>query len=378
MSSVVVVGSGVVGLCTAWNLARAGAEVTVVSGLDPEREIGWGSGAWVNASSKVRLGYPDHYTLLNQRGMTALHHLAEKLTDERWLHITGAVEIVSGDDQRRTLAEDVRRLVEFDYPAELLDDADAARVMPGVRLADDEAAAVFPAEGWVDIALLLTTLTAAIAEAGGRFVRRTVTGFVDDAGTVTGVGLDDGSVLSADRYVIAAGAWTGQLAALAGIDIPVLPADHPKVPGLAVAVTSPANESFPILVTPEVVARPSGPNRMLLAGDSHGIALTIDSPRSDLIRAAEVLLARAAARVPALAASAILDVRLSLRAIPSDGITIAGFPAGRDDVYVLTTHSGFSLAAVLGDLAAREILTGQEQQALHEYRPTRFSANASA
>lgn len=90
MSSVVVVGSGVVGLCTAWNLARAGAEVTVVSGLDPEREIGWGSGAWVNASSKVRLGYPDHYTLLNQRGMTALHHLAEKLTDERWLHITGA------------------------------------------------------------------------------------------------------------------------------------------------------------------------------------------------------------------------------------------------------------------------------------------------
>ncbi|WP_269802084.1 NAD(P)/FAD-dependent oxidoreductase [Mycolicibacterium smegmatis] len=237
---------------------------------------------------------------------------------------------------------------------------------------------MFPAEGWVDIALLLTTLTAAIAEAGGRFVRRTVTGFVDDAGTVTGVGLDDGSVLSADRYVIAAGAWTGQLAALAGIDIPVLPADHPKVPGLAVAVTSPANESFPILVTPEVVARPSGPNRMLLAGDSHGIALTIDSPRSDLIRAAEVLLARAAARVPALAASAILDVRLSLRAIPSDGITIAGFPAGRDDVYVLTTHSGFSLAAVLGDLAAREILTGHEQQALHEYRPTRFSANASA
>ncbi|WP_269802083.1 NAD(P)/FAD-dependent oxidoreductase [Mycolicibacterium smegmatis] len=140
-------GSGVVGLCTAWNLARAGAEVTVVSDLDPEREIGWGSGAWVNASSKVRLGYPDHYTLLNQRGMTALHHLAEKLTDERWLHITGAVEIVSGDDQRRTLAEDVRRLVEFDYPAELLDDADAARVMPGCAWPTTRRPRCFPPRG---------------------------------------------------------------------------------------------------------------------------------------------------------------------------------------------------------------------------------------
>lgn len=373
-----MIGSGVVGLCTAWNLTQAGAEVTVVSNLDPEREIGWGSGAWVNASSKVRLGYPDHYTLLNQQGMTALHHLAEKLENERWLHITGAVEIVSGDEQRRTLAEDVRRLVEFDYPAQLLAAAEVERAMPGVRIADDEAAAIFPAEGWIDISLLVTTLTAAVTEAGGKFIRRNVTGFVDDGGAVTGVRLEDGVVLTADRYVVAAGAWTGQLAALAGIDIPVLPASHPKVPGLAVAVTSPATESSPIIVTPEVVLRPYGPNRMLLAGDSHGIALTIDSPRTELVLAAEVLLARAAERVPALASSAILDVRLSLRAIPSDGITIAGFPAERDNVYVLTTHSGFSLAAVLGDLAAREILTGEEQDALHSYRPTRFSATASA
>lgn len=373
-----MIGSGVVGLCTAWNLTQAGAEVTVVSNLDPEREIGWGSGAWVNASSKVRLGYPDHYTLLNQQGMTALHHLAEKLENERWLHITGAVEIVSGDEQRRTLADDVRRLVEFDYPAQLLAAAEVERAMPGVRIADDEAAAIFPAEGWIDISLLVTTLTAAVTEAGGKFIRRNVTGFVDDGGAVAGVRLEDGVVLTADRYVVAAGAWTGQLAALAGIDIPVLPASHPKVPGLAVAVTSPATESSPIIVTPEVVLRPYGPNRMLLAGDSHGIALTIDSPRTELVLAAEVLLARAAERVPALASSAILDVRLSLRAIPSDGITIAGFPAERDNVYVLTTHSGFSLAAVLGDLAAREILTGEEQDALHSYRPTRFSAKASA
>ncbi|MGV9802905.1 NAD(P)/FAD-dependent oxidoreductase [Mycobacterium sp. NPDC003449] len=372
-SSVVVIGAGVVGLCTAWNLVHTGADVTVVSNLDPEREIGWGSGAWVNASSKVRLGYPDHYTVLNQHGMTALHHLAEKLDTERWLHTTGAIEIVTGAEQRQRLAADVARLIEFDYPAEMLDAGGAARLMPGVRLGDDETAAIFPTEAWIDVSVLLTTLTAAITEAGGRFIRRTVTGFAEEAGAVTGVRLDDDSILAVDRYVIAAGAWTGQLAALAGLDVPLLPATHPKVPGLVVAVTNPSRELRPIILAPEVIVRPFGPSKALLAGDGHGVALTIDSPRSELIAAAEVLLERAATRIPALAGSVILDVRLSLRAIPSDGITIAGFPDRSDNVYVLTTHSGFSLAAVIGDLAAREILTGQKQEALRPYRPSRFS-----
>lgn len=367
-----------VGLCTAWNLVHTGADVTVVSNLDPAHEISWGSVAWSNASSKVRLGYPEHYTVLNQHGMTALHLLAEKLDSDRWLHTTGAIEIVVGAGQRDCLEEDVRRLAELDYPAELLDAAGAAQAMPGVHLGDDETAAVFPTEAWVDAPIMLTTLTAAISDAGGTFVRRTVTGFVATAGITGGVRLDDGSVLTADRYVIAAGAWTGQLAALAGLDIPVLPATDPKVPGLVAAVTSPSVEPRPIIVAPEVIVRPFGPGRALLAGDGHGIALSTGSPRSDLIAAAEVLLERAAARVPDLTGSAILDVRLSLRAIPSDGITIAGFPDGSDNVYVLTTHSGFSLAAVIGDLAAREIVTGHAQDALRWYRPTRFATDDNA
>lgn len=376
-SSVIVIGSGVVGLCTAWSLVRAGADVTVVTSPDPQHEISWGSVAWSNASSKVRLGYPEHYTVLNQHGMAAVRSLAGQLDTAPWLHTTGAVELVTGAEARDRLATDLRRLCELDYPAELLDPAEVARVLPGVRVGEEESAVLFPTEAWIDAPALLTELTGAIAGAGGRFVRRTVTGFDRTPDALSSVLLDDGTELTAEHYVIAAGAWSGQIGALAGIDVPVLPAENTKVPGLVAAVTSPSPGLGPILVAPEIIIRPFGPGRALLAGDNHGHRLAPDSPRRELFAAAEVLLDRAAARAPHLASAAVLDVRLSLRAIPSDGVTIAGMPPGTTNAYVLTTHSGFSLAPLLGALAADEILSGEHQALLAPYRPARF-APASA
>lgn len=376
-TSVIVIGSGVVGLCAAWNLVREGAQVTVVSGLYPEHEIGWGSVAWSNASSKVRLGYPEHYTVLNQHGMVALLDLAEQLGTEPWLHTTGAVEIVVGAEARKRLETDLHHLSELYYPSELLDSEGVTRTLPGVHIGDDETAVLFPTEAWVDAPTLLAGLTGAISAGGGRFVRRTVSGFERTADSISAVLLDDGTTLSADRYVIAAGAWSGELGALAGINIPVLPASNPKVPGLVAAATSPEPGLGPILVAPEVIIRPFGSGRILLAGDNHGHELTVASSRGDLVAAAEVLLDRAAARVPNLANAALLDVRLSLRSIPSDGVTIAGVPAGADNVYVLTTHSGFSLAPVLGRLVASEILDGHPQELLAPYRPARFATATS-
>jgi glycine/D-amino acid oxidase-like deaminating enzyme len=375
--SVIVIGSGVIGLCTAWSLVRAGADVTVVVSQDPQFEIGWGSVAWSNASSKVRLGYPDHYTVLNQRGMTAVIALAEDLDTAPWLHTTGAVELVAGADARDRLEADLRRLGDLDYPAELLDPAAVARILPGVRVGDEESAVLFPTEAWIDVPALLTGLTGATATGGGRFVRGTVTGFDRTAGALTAVLLDDGTKLTADRYVIAAGAWSGKIGTLAGISVPVLPASNAKVPGLVAAVTSPVPGLGPILVAPEIIIRPFGPGRALLASDNHGHELSPDSPRGELFAAAEVLLGRAAARAPQLTGAALLDVRLSLRAIPSDGITIAGVPSGTNNAYVLTTHSGFSLAPLLGGLAASEILGGEQHDLLAPYRPARFAAAAA-
>ncbi len=374
-TEVVVIGAGVIGLCTAWNLVNDGAEVTVIADPDPSHEINWASVAWSNASSKVRLKYPDHYTALNQHGMAAGRELAAAVNSEPWLHPTGAVEIVAGPEARARLDADLARLAEFGYQAETLSADDLARVLPGVRVGDDESGAHFPTEAWIDAPAIISSLTTAITAAGGKFVRTAVTGFTRTENTLTSVLLEDGMSYTADHYVIAAGAWSGELGTLADIDIPVLPATNAKVPGLVVAISSPEPGLGPIVVAPEIIIRPFGPRRALLANDNHGHVLTLESPRSELLSAAQVLLDRAGVRAPELAEATILDVRLGRRSIPSDSITIAGPAANTDNVYVVTTHSGFTLAPLLGRLVSREILAGEESELLAPYRPSRFGAN---
>jgi glycine/D-amino acid oxidase-like deaminating enzyme len=374
---VIVIGSGVVGLSAAWNLVRRGAEVTVVSALQPELEIGWGSVAWSNASSKVRLGYPDHYSLLNREGMTAARALADELGSPRWLNHTGAVEVVAGSGEREKLRADLARLAEFGYPAEELTTDAFADTVPGVRIGEDETAAYFPSEGWIDSAAFATALTGAIIAAGGRFVRRRVTGFTRSGGDIVSVTLEDGTVLTADTFLLAAGARTTELAGLAEIEAPVLPADDAKVPGLVAVITSPPHAIDRLLQVPKLIIRPFGEGRALIAGDSHGHDIDVRSQREQLITAAEVLLGRAAERVPATAGAAILDVRLSRRVIPRDGITIAGPAEGTDNAYLLATHSGFTLGPLLGRLATTEILDGEVDELLRPYRPARFSQGAS-
>lgn len=373
-TEVIVIGAGVIGLCTALNLANDGADVTVISDPNPDHEISWGSVAWSNASSKVRLKYPDHYTVLNQEGMAAGRALADELDTAPWLHVTGAVEVVAGSEARARLDEDLVRLGDFGYQTESLSPDDVKRVIPGVRVSDDETAVLFPTEAWIDAPALIASLTGAIVEAGGRFVRSSVTGFDRTERALSSVHLDDGTTRTADHYVIAAGAWSGEIGALADIEVPVLPATNSKVPGLVVSITSPVPGLGPIVVAPEIIIRPFGPGRALLANDDHGHTLTMESPRSELISAAQVLLERAGARAPELADAAILDVRLSQRSIPSDSITIAGPAVNADNVYVLTTHSGFTLAPLLGRLASREILAGEDSELLAPYRPSRFGS----
>lgn len=240
----------------------------------------------------------------------------------------------------------------------------------------DEAAAFFATEAWIDAPAAISRLAAAIVALGGRFVRRPVTGFTRTDRSLESVVLSDGSTFTADQFVLAGGAQSSELGALADINVPVLPATDAKVPGLVVSISSPIPSPGPIILAPGIIIQPFGSGRSLLAGDDHGRVLKIGSSRNDLVLAAEVLLHRAGIRVPQLASAAILDVRLSSRPIPKDGLTIAGPAIDTDNAYLLTTHSGFTLAPLLGRLASREVLGGAADEALEPYRPSRFDRGA--
>ena len=60
--------------------------------------------------------------------------------------------------------------------------------------------------------------------------------------------------------------------------------------------------------------------------------------------------------------------------MPADGLPIVGAVPGATDLYVTVTHSGVTLAPILGEYVRREVLGGQRVDALSPYRPGRFTA----
>jgi glycine/D-amino acid oxidase-like deaminating enzyme len=67
------------------------------------------------------------------------------------------------------------------------------------------------------------------------------------------------------------------------------------------------------------------------------------------------------------------QVVLGNRVMPADEYPIAGFTAECSNLYVAATHSGITLAPLIGRLAAAEILDGERIGALESYRPSRFA-----
>jgi glycine/D-amino acid oxidase-like deaminating enzyme len=78
-------------------------------------------------------------------------------------------------------------------------------------------------EGSFDGPALLQALRRRARSLGVRYLAQEATGFVRAGGAVRGVVLADGSVLACDAAVVSAGAWSGGVASLLGIAMPIVP-----------------------------------------------------------------------------------------------------------------------------------------------------------
>jgi glycine/D-amino acid oxidase-like deaminating enzyme len=231
-----VVGAGVIGAATALELARAGRRVVVV-----DRLPGPGQGSTSASSAIVRFNYS-----------TADGIAAAWEARSHWLHWADHLEAAAGREQLARLRPtgivmlDVpiapkKRVLglydELGIPYEDWDAATLAARVPGIdtgrywppkRLDDDAfwadpdgqlGAFWNPDGGFVDDAQLAAANLAAAAQRRGvtfRF-RSTVTGIRQARGRVAGVGLADGTAVSAPVVVNVAGPWSSGLNRIAGV-----------------------------------------------------------------------------------------------------------------------------------------------------------------
>jgi glycine/D-amino acid oxidase-like deaminating enzyme len=370
---VIIIGAGVLGVSVARQLAVAGQDVLLLD----QRGAGTGTSAttfaWTNSSRK-----PDPaYHRLNLAGMEEHARLAERLPGAPSYFRSGALQWADAANEQR-LADNVARLRSLGYPVHWVTVDEATRTAGELRVpATITSIAHFPGEGYVLPELFVRNLLTDAERHGARYLTGEVEA-VDDGPDAVAVTLVGGQVHAGDRVVLAAGRWTGRLAARAGIDIPMVTdtGRGAQTVGLLGYATSPVLDLRCVVHSPGLNLRPAADGGTVL--QALDLNADVDPAKPPTVDGdlARTLARRFTALLPGPRREPRIDLRVGLRSLPADGHTIAGYASARSRVYCLVSHSGITLAPILGRLVAAELTTDHEQSLLGSFRPTRFQGVA--
>lgn len=208
---VVVVGGGVTGVAALRSLALGGLDAVLLE----QFALGHDRGSSHGASRIFRLAYPEaRYVRLAQRAREGWRALEAEAGEELIAH-TGSLDIGS-------IALDVASaLAECGAPYEVLDGRTAAARWP-ISFDPDEAALFQPDGGMMRADRAIATLLDGARAAGGKTLEHTtVTGLAEHPDGVT-LETQAGEI-TARAAVVAAGAWSRDLLAPLGIELPTTP-----------------------------------------------------------------------------------------------------------------------------------------------------------
>lgn len=365
---VVVIGGGVVGLSTAMHLARRGARVVVL-----ERRF-VAAGATGRSSGLVRM----HYSLeaesrLAWASFQYFRDWAERVGGDCGFTRTGFVQIVP-PEANAALRANVAMHQRLGIPSLVVSAAEVRLLAPSFAADDFELAAYEPESGYADPSATAQSLADAARAAGARLAQECpVTAIHTRGGRVTGVSTPKGE-FAAPWVVNAAGAWAADVAALAGLRLPLTTWTH----AVAYVRRPPEVRRHPTLIDDvlSMYLRPeTGGLTLVGLEDQNAFGL---SPDTDTERApagfAEQAVERLLRRMPALEAGSLKTAHTGHDGLTPDQRPMLG-PAGPDGFYLACGFSGtgFKLGPAVGACVAEALLEGAATTAdVGPFDPGRF------
>ncbi|MFC6732451.1 FAD-binding oxidoreductase [Haladaptatus sp. DYSN1] len=214
----VVVGGGVVGLACAHYLTERGAAVTVLE----KGSLGGGSTGRSAGGIRAQFSTPVNVDL-SVASMAVWDTFEAEFGVDIAHRKSGYLFLAREADTADAFRENVAMQNERGVPSEVLSPTEAEVHCPGLRTEEFVLATYSPTDGFADPNLAVQGFAQAVTEAGGEIRTKTpVTDVLVEDEVVVGVETPDGE-LTADVVVNAAGAWAGDLAAMAGLDLPIAP-----------------------------------------------------------------------------------------------------------------------------------------------------------
>lgn len=353
---VVIAGAGIIGASIAYHLAKRGAQVTILEKQRPGAGATQNSFAWLNAFKQ-----PQPYYELNLLGVLGWRRLCLEIGRSLELQWGGTVQWSAAGAPAAALGKTVEMYRRWGYPTHLVDDAEFSRLLPGITPGPLGAASFSELEGTVDPVHAVNVLLKKAQEFGAK---------IEYPCEVTGISLANGGVkelrtskgpIEAGVFVIASGVDTPRLAEMAGVKVPLK-----NSPGLLAHTAPHARLLERVALAPGANIKQNPDGRIVTGTDFAASAITTPSRE-----AGEMLLKNAGKFLSKLKDASLETVTLGHRVLPEDGLPIVGFC--RPSLYIAAMHSGMTLAPIIGQLAATEILDGAAVDLLTPFRLSRFS-----
>jgi sarcosine oxidase subunit beta len=366
---VVVIGGGVIGSSIAYHLARQGRQVLVVERAEPAVEP---AASWASAGGVRRQGRHAAEAKLAIEAIDRWPALEDELGARFAYRQGGNLYVGEGDAEIETVKAFVKTQHANGFAdVRFVDRKGALEIVPGLN--DRVSAASYsPRDGQADPALTTRAFANAAQRHGATYWTGTESlGLLLTDSRVRGLHTARGDV-EGDAVVIAAGAWSDQLAASVGLNLPI----RTRVPQILISTPGQPGVVRPVLgsVSRRLSLKQLDDGSFMLGGGWPGV-LSADR-RSYTMQQASIDggWAAGAGLIPAVGQQTISRKWCGLEAQSFDGIPLIGAMRGYSGLTVATGFSGhgFAIAPAVGRTVADQ-LAGKPAPELDGLSPDRSS-----
>lgn len=383
MYDVIIVGGGIIGCSTAWQLSKLGKKVLVVE----RKDVASGSAGATDGVVGYHTKKPGPQLDLAVQSIAMFKTLSEELgMDIEYGLEAGGMQPVEDKEQWDMLAAMAEEQRKSGVDIHMISTEEARKIEP--NLSPDIYGALYsPTGGKVNPMRMTIAFSRAAKKLGAEFLFKTeVTGFLIEDGRAVGVKTDKGE-FRAPAIVNAAGSWAGKVAALAGLDMPIKPRKG------QLAVTEPIGPYLTATVQcalyniikfrPEAVKDQAAlrlgaslsieqqeDGSMIIGGTRE----FVDYEEENTFEAIETMMKRAMRFFPALKDVSVVRFFSGFRPYTPDGLSLMGEVKTLPGFYMAAGHEGdgIALSPITGKLMAELIATGKTSYDISMFSPNRF------
>jgi glycine/D-amino acid oxidase-like deaminating enzyme len=377
----VVIGAGALGASVAYHLARRGKRVVLLDRFDVASQT---SPRAAGLSQQIRAD--PGTTRLAMRAVRLLEHFSDDTGEPLTIHQSGSIKMARTPEGATQLARDVRHGQALGLDIQTISAAEAQNLAPFFRPEGALALWYTASDIFLEPGDLPRAYARAAARLGATVLPRT---------TVTAIGIHEGAIeqvvtsagtLRTPTVIDTAGAWNGLVAAMVGIQVPIVPTRHQLYITEPLAGITPEQPIVRVLEA-NVYVRPERGGLMLGGYEPDPLQVEMrDLPEdfqiADLALDFEPLrkLTRdVRAQFPLLTDAPIAELRGGLPTMTADGNYIIDQVPGVTGFFVVggCCVGGLSIAPAVGESIATWVVDGRPPVEGARFRLDRFGAQVA-